>query len=119
MFFHPVNGFLYVTNGDDERGANNQRINVSLHSGVLRIDVDQRGGSISHPIPRQPVNGTTANYYIPNDNPFVGQAGVLEEFFCIGLRSPHRMTYDPVSSRIFIGDVGQGAREEHYRGIAR
>ncbi|MBC8001940.1 MAG: PQQ-dependent sugar dehydrogenase, partial [Opitutaceae bacterium] len=112
LFFHPINGFLHITNGDDARGANNQRINTSLHSGVLRIDVDQRGGSISHPIPRQPAGGTTANYFIPNSNPFVGQANVLEEFYAIGLRSPHRMTHDPVSDRIFIGDVGQGAREE-------
>ncbi len=54
MFFHPTNGFLYLTNGDDANGGNSQRINVSLHSGVLRLDVDQRGGAISHPIPRQP-----------------------------------------------------------------
>jgi glucose/arabinose dehydrogenase/regulation of enolase protein 1 (concanavalin A-like superfamily) len=114
MFFHPQNGFLYLTNGDDANLANNQRINVSLHSGVLRLDVDQRGGSISHPIPRQPqpAGSITANYFIPNDNPFVGQAGVLEEFFAIGLRSPHRMTIDPPTGRIFIGDVGDGAREE-------
>ncbi|MDX1951995.1 MAG: PA14 domain-containing protein [Verrucomicrobiota bacterium] len=114
MFFHPENGFLYLTNGDDARGQNNQRINTSLHSGVLRIDVDQRGGSISHPIPRQPLpaGSRTANYYIPNDNPFVGQAGVLEEFFAIGLRSPHRMTIDPPTGRIFIGDVGEGSWEE-------
>jgi glucose/arabinose dehydrogenase/regulation of enolase protein 1 (concanavalin A-like superfamily) len=114
MFFHPQNGFLYLTNGDDARGGNNQRINVSLHSGVLRLDVDQRGGGVSHPIPRQPqpAGSVTANYYIPNDNPFVGQAGVLEEFFAIGLRSPHRMTIDPPTGRIFIGDVGDGAREE-------
>src|SRR5262245_56470522 len=88
MFFGD-DGFLYITNGDDARGANDQRINVSLHSGVLRLDVDRRGASISHPPPRQPMNGVTANYYIPNDNPFVGQAGVLEEFFALGLRSPH------------------------------
>jgi uncharacterized repeat protein (TIGR03806 family) len=37
---------------------------------------------------------------------------VLEEFFCLGLRSPHRMTYDPGTGRIFIGDVGESAREE-------
>lgn len=111
MFFGD-DGFLYITNGDDARGANNQRINVSLHSGVLRIDVDRRGGSISHPIPRRPMNAVTTNYFIPNDNPFVGQANVLEEFFAIGLRSPHRMTFDPVSRRIFIGDVGEGSREE-------
>lgn len=114
MFFHPENGFLYLTNGDDANGGNNQRINTSLHAGVLRIDVDQRGGSISHPIPRQPMpsGSRTANYYIPNDNPFVGQPGVLEEFFAIGLRSPHRMTIDPPTGRIYIGDVGEGSAEE-------
>jgi glucose/arabinose dehydrogenase/regulation of enolase protein 1 (concanavalin A-like superfamily) len=114
MFFHPVDGFLYLTNGDDNNGGNNQRINTSLHSCVLRIDVDRRGGAISHPIPKQPTpaGSATANYYIPNDNPFVGQAGALEEIWALGLRSPHRMTIDPPSGRIFIGDVGQGSREE-------
>ena len=58
------------------------------------------------------LNGRTANYFIPNDNPFVGQSNVLEEFFCLGLRSPHRMTYDPATGRIFIGDVGESSREE-------
>jgi uncharacterized repeat protein (TIGR03806 family) len=111
LFFHPVNGFLYWTDGDDER-APTQIINQNLLSGVFRIDVDQRGGAISHPIPRQPNRGATANYYIPNDNPFVGQAGALEEFYALGLRSPHRMTFDPPSGRIFIGDVGAGSREE-------
>ena len=115
LFFHPGNGFLYLTNGDDaDSGTNTQRIDRGLYSGVFRIDVDQRGGTVSHPIPRQPlpVGSLTQNYYIPNDNPFVGQAGVLEEFFCIGLRSPHRMTVDPVSQRIFIGDVGLSSWEE-------
>ncbi len=115
MFFHPENGFLYLTNGDDAQSTvNTQRIDRGLYSGVLRIDVDQRGGGISHPIPRQPLpaGSVSQNYYIPNDNPFVGQAGVLEEFFCIGLRSPHRMTCDPVTKRIFIGDVGLASWEE-------
>ena len=112
LFFHPTNGFLYWTDGDDENAANRQIITNKLFSGVFRIDVDQRGGSISHPIPKQPNLGVTANYYIPNDNPFVGQPNVLEEFFCLGLRSPHRMTIDPPTGRIYIGDVGGGAREE-------
>ena len=113
MFFHPQNGFLYVTDGDDQNSPDDaQFINKSLFGGVWRLDVDQRGGSVSHPAPRQPLNGVTANYYIPNDNPFVGQPGVMEEFFAIGLRSPHRMTCDPVTGRIFIGDVGFGTREE-------
>jgi len=113
MFFHPQNGFLYVTDGDDQTSPNeSQVITNSLIGGVWRLDVDQRGGNVSHPAPRQPLNGVTANYYIPNDNPFVGQPGVMEEFFAIGLRSPHRMTCDPVTGRIFIGDVGFGTREE-------
>ncbi len=112
MFFHPTNGFLYLTIGDNSIPDNDQIITKSLYSGVLRLDVDCRGGNISHPIPRQPTNGYTANYFIPNDNPFVGQSNVLEEFFGIGLRSPHRMTYDRATGRIFIGDVGESAREE-------
>jgi len=113
MFFHPQNGFLYVTDGDDQNSPNDaQVITNSLFGGVWRIDVDQRGGGVSHPIPRQPARGITAHYYIPNDNPFVGQPAALEEFFAIGLRSPHRMTCDPATGRIFIGDVGFGSREE-------
>ncbi|HEY4417080.1 MAG TPA: PQQ-dependent sugar dehydrogenase [Verrucomicrobiae bacterium] len=112
MFFHPTNGFLYWTDGDNSVGDNDQIINKSLYSGVFRIDVDCRGGNLSHAPPRQPANGFTANYFVPNDNPFVGQSNVLEEFFCLGLRSPHRMTLDPPTGRIFIGDVGESSREE-------
>ena len=112
MFFYPKNGFLYWTDGDNSVGDNDQIINKSLYSGVFRIDVDCCGGTISHAPPRQPTGGYTAHYFIPNDNPFVGQANVLEEFFCLGLRSPHRMTYDAASGRIFIGDVGESSREE-------
>jgi len=112
LFFHPVNGHLYITNGDDATTSNTQRINGGLFSGVLRIDVDKRGGSISHAPVRVPTNVTVQDYFIPNDNPFVGQSGINEEFFAIGLRSPHRMTLDAVTGRIFIGDVGAGDREE-------
>ena len=112
MFFHPVDGFLYWTDGDNSVSDNDQVVNKSLYSGVFRIDVDCRGGEVSHAPPRQPTDGFTANYFIPNDNPFVGQSNVLEEFFCLGLRSPHRMTYDAPSGKIFIGDVGESSREE-------
>lgn len=114
LFFHPDNGFLYWTDGDDASGGTQQTITNTLQSGVFRIDVDRRGGSISHAPPRKPdpSGSVTQNYFIPNDNPFVGVANALEEYFCLGLRSPHRMTIDSVSKRIFIGDVGQGDREE-------
>jgi hypothetical protein len=99
-FFGPEDGFLYLSVGDEGlyncQLGNCQRIDNDLFSGVLRIDVDQRGGDISHPIRVQPKTGATANYYIPNDNPFVGRPGALEEFYALGLRSPHRMTHDAV-----------------------
>jgi glucose/arabinose dehydrogenase len=116
MYFDADDGFLYLSVGDEGdsrcRLGNCQRIDKDLFSGVLRIDVDQRGGDISHPIPRQPESGFTESYFIPNDNPFVGREGVLEEFFAIGLRSPHRMTHDEVDDITWIGDVGQNLHEE-------
>jgi len=115
MFFHPSDGFLYLSVGDEGGSLcvydNCQRIDRDLFGGVLRIDVDEQGGDVSHPIARQPESGTTAHYFIPNDNPFVGSGG-LEEFYAIGLRSPHRMTHDPVDDVVWIGDVGQNRQEE-------
>ncbi len=126
MFFGP-DGFLYISVGD-EGGANDQYnktqdITKWLFSGVLRIDVDMRGDTISHPIRRQPINGSTPpagwpgsftqGYYIPNDNPWLDpNGGLIEEFYAVGTRSPHRMTYDAPTGNIWIGDVGQGSREE-------
>lgn len=121
MFFHPADGYLYMTLGD-EGGVNGeygnaQRIDGRLFSGVIRIDVNQDPAK-GHPIRRQPLQlaqgvSRTANYFIPNDNPFQDPNGsVLEEFWCIGLRSPHRMTIDNVTGDVWEGDVGQGAREE-------
>ncbi|MFM7100066.1 MAG: PQQ-dependent sugar dehydrogenase, partial [Verrucomicrobiota bacterium] len=116
MFFHPDDGFLYLAVADE--GSQNdalesaQQVERGLFSGVLRIDVDQRGGEVSHPIRRQPVWGRTQHYFIPNDNPWVGEEGVLEEFWAIGLRNPHRLTQDPVGGRAWIADVGQLQREE-------
>jgi len=125
LLFAP-DGFLYLSIGD-EGGANDQygsgqEIDGGLLAGVLRLDVDQ-DSSRSHPIRRQPKNPATPpsgwpdsfsqGYYIPNDNPWQSPSGSnLEEFWAVGLRSPHRMTQDPITGRIWVGDVGQGSREE-------
>jgi len=124
--FYGADGFLYLSNGDgggdNDPNNNTQRIDFGLFSGVLRIDVDQNPAR-SHPIRRQPQSSAappsgwpatyTSNYFIPDDNPWINPNGsVLEEFWAIGLRSPHRMTFDPVSGQIWNGDVGQDTREE-------
>jgi uncharacterized repeat protein (TIGR03806 family) len=125
-------GFLYLSLGDEgtESGdstPHTQKINDRVRSGVWRMDVDMRGAPFSHPIVNQPaepplqpgeinINSIdhtyTQGYFIPNTNPWSGVAGALEEFYAIGLREPHRMTYDSVANRFWIGDVGAGAWEE-------
>lgn len=124
MFFHPRDGFLYLAVGDGgtnyvERGDefdleptdDPQRLDSGLLSGVLRIDVDHRA-EVSHPIRRQPKGGRTTGYFVPNDNPWLDRSGsVLEEFFAVGLRNPHRMSHDSVTDQIFLGDVGSTVDE--------
>ena len=116
MFFHPTNGYLYLTNGNDQNDTNNQTISRAFFGCVLRLDVDKKGGTISHPPTKRALEEVGPNwpnsYYVPNDNPFVGTANALEEIFALGLRSPHRMNVDPGTGRIYIGDVGEGTWEE-------
>ncbi|MEL6853065.1 MAG: PQQ-dependent sugar dehydrogenase, partial [Bacteroidota bacterium] len=125
MFFDD-DGILYITVGD-EGGANDQynngqKIDEGLLAGLLRIDVDN-DLSRSHAIIRQPVNPAnppsgwpdsySQGYTIPDDNPWLDPSGShLEEFFAIGLRSPHRAALDQQTGNIFFGDIGQSTREE-------
>ncbi len=111
-------GFLYIAIGEGEDRENYQRIDHNLLGGIFRIDVDMRGGTISHPISRQPANGTTKNYMIPNDNPFVGVPGALEEYWALGFRNPFRMSFDPKTGKLWIGDVGSDEWEEVDIGVA-
>ncbi len=125
-------GFLYLSLGDEgtenaDSTPHTQKIDDRARSGVWRMDVDMQGGAVSHPIVKQPAEPPlqageinvntidhtyTQGYYIPNDNPWSGLAGALEEYYAIGLREPHRMTYDAVGDRFWIGDVGAAKWEE-------
>ena len=97
-------GYLYVSIGDGggggDPGENAQNIN-SLLGKILRIDVN------SDAFP----GDATRNYAIPSDNPFVGQPGA-DEIWAYGLRNPWRFSFDSVTGDLYIGDVGQSAREE-------
>jgi len=46
-------------------------------------------------------------------NPFTDSSGtVRKEVFAFGLRNPWRFSIDPITNKIWCGDVGQGNWEE-------
>ncbi len=111
MGFGP-DGMLYVASGDggggndDDSGhtagiGNAQDITNNLLGKLLRLDVsgDDFPGDDSR------------NYAIPADNPFVGGTGD-DEIWAYGLRNPWRASFDRATGDLYIGDVGQNAREE-------
>lgn len=105
-------GYLYLALGEATEDRGHQRIDYSLFGGISRIDVDRQGGDKSHPVRRQPAEGKSSNYFIPNDNPFSGQPNSLEEFWALGLRNPFRISFDPKTGDLWAGDVGSDVWEE-------
>ena len=114
IFFGP-DGFLYFSLGDFMMADSTQQIDERLVAGIFRIDVDMQGGDVSAPIKRQPEGGVTQNYYIPLDNPWFGEENALEEYWAHGFRNPWRMSMDPVTGSIWLGDVGVNLYEEQNR----
>lgn len=98
-------GNLYVALGDGGGGGDpqgNGQNPQSLLGKMLRLDVH------GDDFPGDP----NRNYAIPDDNPFVGQAGVRGEIYALGLRNPFRDSFDRATGDLYIGDVGQSSREE-------
>ena len=95
--------YLYIGSGDSggaydpENAAQNLD---DLRGKILRIDVN------GDDFPGDPLR----NYAIPDTNPFVDAPGA-DEVFHYGLRNPWRASFDS-SGSLYIGDVGQDAREE-------
>ena len=117
-------GYLYVTIGDQFRFDTAQDIVDSLEGGTLRlaVDVTDTGGGTwscpagSHP-PRRVFDSlgqASGRYYcIPDDNPWLdSEGGVFEEYCSIGHRNPHRLARDPVTDRLWSGEIGEASREE-------
>jgi uncharacterized repeat protein (TIGR03806 family) len=93
MHFGP-DGYLYLSIGDGNGKQVAQSLS-DLRGKMIRIDVD-------HASP----------YAIPVDNPYVGVAGARGEIYARGFRNPWRWSFDPATGEIWLGDVGQGGREE-------
>jgi glucose/arabinose dehydrogenase len=139
MEFGP-DGYLYISVGDEGQqrdGGNNARqIGKDFFGGILRIDVDQKPGSLPpnpHDESSTSEKGDSAvhegSYTIPPDNPYTGfkanlfgavsyngysfpESAIRTEFYAIGLRCVWRMSFDPLTGRLFAADVGQDAYEE-------
>ncbi|MHB9879212.1 PQQ-dependent sugar dehydrogenase [Pacificimonas sp. ICDLI1SI03] len=105
-------GMLYLALGEASDASCHQRIDCGFKGGIFRIDVDMQGGTISKPISRQPENGSSANYYVPVDNPFVGTPDAMEEFWALGLRNPFRIGFDSETGELWAGEVGSTVWEE-------
>jgi glucose/arabinose dehydrogenase len=113
--FGPKDGYLYIDSGDGglandsgaghfEPGGNAQNITDNPNDFMgkqLRIDV--HGDDF-------PADANQ-NYAIPSTNPFVSTTGAVE-IWALGLRNPYRAGFDRDTGDLWIGDVGQGAREE-------
>jgi glucose/arabinose dehydrogenase len=97
LHFGP-DGYLYIATGDgggvEDPNDHGQSLDILLGK-ILRIDVD-----------------TGNPYEIPQDNPFVGNGDARDEIWAYGLRNPWRFSFDRLNGDLFIGDVGQQAREE-------
>jgi glucose/arabinose dehydrogenase len=97
-------GLLYLAVGDGGYGVESdipQRL--SDPSGkILRIDP---AGS----------DGPNGQYGIPDTNPWVGNDGALGETWAIGMRDPHRFSWDAEGKHeMFLGHIGQRAIEAVY-----
>lgn len=123
-------GYLYLSLGDEgasNDSFNNARfINKDFWGQLIRIDVDNRPENLTPNAHTQPGPVSSAvhagTYKVPADNPFIGAttwhnsaispSTVRTEIYATGLRNPFRFNFDPGTGRLFLGDVGQGSREE-------
>ncbi|QRM29538.1 PQQ-dependent sugar dehydrogenase [Microvirga sp. VF16] len=98
-------GYLYVSIGDAENGANAQRLDNPFGK-VLRLDVSGDG------FPGDPGR----NYIAPSDNPtaIAGIAGDASGtgIYAAGLRNPWKGSFDRATGDLYVSDVGQATAEE-------
>ncbi|MEO1576072.1 MAG: PQQ-dependent sugar dehydrogenase, partial [Pseudomonadota bacterium] len=104
-----LDGYLYLGLGDGGSGGDpqnhGQRLETMLGA-ILRIDVDVSQADFDAGV----------RYYIPPDNPFADSegctTGTCPEIFAWGMRNPWRFSFDRETGDLWVGDVGQDAREE-------
>jgi hypothetical protein len=97
-------GLLYVAVGDGGRGVGTDvpQERHTPYGKILRIDPDG-------------TNGPNGEYGIPASNPFIGDDGTIGEIYALGMRDPHRFSWDVGGEhRMYLGHIGQHAIEGVY-----
>lgn len=67
---------------------------ISLRGKILRLNVD------------------ALPYTIPSNNPFIGLGTAREEIYALGMRNAWKIWIDPLTDKVWAGDVGEGSYEE-------
>lgn len=99
-----ADGYLYVGMGD---GGNSNDTGTGHTAGIGNA---QDGTKLLGKMLRLDVNNPPT--YVPATNPFVSDPNVADEIWAFGVRNPWRFSFDRATGDMYIGDVGQGAREE-------
>lgn len=98
---------LYISMGDGEENPNQTSRPQSLATHEAKIfRIDPSGNNSK--------NGT---YGIPADNPFVLENNALAEIWAMGIRNPHRMSWDPNTGKMFFSMIGENKIDAIYEGI--
>jgi len=93
----PANLYIATGDGGDHNDPDNNAQNLhDLRGKILRIDV-------SEGLP---------GYRLSKTNPFLNDLSARPEIWAYGLRNPYRCSFDRETGDLYIGDVGQDAREE-------
>lgn len=96
-------GNLYILVGDGGNGVGNGNPqDLSTPQGkIFRID---------------PMGDDSANgeYGIPQDNPFLDEDGALPEIYAVGMRDPHRISWDTETGKMYLGHIGEWQVESIY-----
>ena len=97
-------GYLYLSLGEDGSPCSAQSPGF-LRGVIIRLDVDG--------LPLGPGGPATRDQITPADNPFVQSEDEDERLvWAYGLRNPFRFGIDPVTGKIYLGDVGESSWEE-------
>ncbi len=84
---------------------------AALLGKMLRLDIGNTTPAGSNNLCGAAGDGS-ANYAIPNNNPFSGDASACGEIWSYGLRNPWRWSFDRATGDLWIADVGEAHWEE-------